>query len=166
MQGIVSMDPFGMAHALLGLAALVLGLVVFARPKGAALHRLWGTGYVVAMVLLNASGLSMYGYNGRFNMFHVFALLSLATIAGGWVPVLTRRPARVWYARHAMFMAWSYVGLVAAFVSEVAVRLPFVRPGAMFGTIVGVASVGVVAAGGLVIRRRMPPAVARMARTA
>ena len=117
MFGVHGLDWFGLAHGIIGLAALVFGLVVITQGKGSASHRLWGSLYVVSMVLLNASALAMYDFNGRFNAFHVFALVSLATLAAGWTPALLRRPARLWYERHAMFMAWSYVGLLAAFSS-------------------------------------------------
>src|SRR5687768_17780900 len=113
MLGIHGLDSFGLAHAVIGITALVLGLAVFAQAKGSASHRVWGSAYVVAMVLLNASALAMYALNGRFNTFHLFALLSLATLAAGWIPALLRRPAGRWYERHANYMAWSYIGLVA-----------------------------------------------------
>ena len=49
-------------------------------------------------------------------------------------------------------MCWSYVGLVAAFVSEVAVRVP----GVGFGYVVVVATAVVVAGGAVLIYRRVP----------
>jgi hypothetical protein len=49
-------------------------------------------------------------------------------------------------------MCWSYVGLVAAFVSEVAVRVP----GVGFGYPVIVATAVVVAGGGVLIYWRVP----------
>jgi uncharacterized membrane protein len=163
MLGIPGLDPFGLVHAGLGLVALALGLVVLLRPKGEVLHRVCGTAYAGTMLLLNGSALVIYDFNGRFNVFHALAIVNLATLAAGWVAALRRAPARVWYRRHAMFMAWSYVGLVAAFVSEIAVRLPFVRRGPTLGITVAVASFAVVAAGAEVIRRRMPAAVTRVA---
>ena len=164
MLGIPGLDPLGLVHATLGLVALGLGLAVLLRPKGAALHRLSGTAYAVTMVLLNGSALAIYDFNGRFNVFHALALVSLATLAAGWAAALRRAPAGTWRRRHAMFMAWSYVGLVAAFASEVAVRLPFVMPGPMLGLTVAATSLLVVAAGAMTIRRRMPGALARAGR--
>lgn len=163
MLGIPGLDPFGLAHALIGIAALLMGLVVVMRPKGDASHRVCGAAYVVAMVLLNASALAMYDLTGRLNAFHVFALISLATLAAGWVPALRRRPARRWYERHAMFMAWSYVGLVAAFVSEIVTRIPVFSSGAAFGAAVAGTAVAILGAGAIVIHWLVPPAVARVA---
>ena len=158
--GIPGLDPFGLAHAALGFAALALGLVVIARSKGSAAHRLWGVAYAVAMVLLNGSALAMYEVTGGPNMLHGFAVISLATLVAGWVPALTRRPAGRWYARHAVYMAWSYVGLVAAFTAEVAVRLPFGGPGRIF-VVAGMSGLVAAVLGTVLIRRLMPEAVAR-----
>jgi uncharacterized membrane protein len=160
MFGIRGLDSFGLAHALMGIAALVFGWVVLTHAKGSASHRVWGSAYAVAMVLLNASALAIYDFNGRFNTFHLFALLSLGSLAAGWVPALLRRPSGRWYERHANNMAWSYVGLVAAFVSEIATRLP-VFHGGLFGAAVAGSTLSVVGIGALLIRRRVPPIVAR-----
>lgn len=164
MLGIRGLDAFGLAHAIIGMAALSVGLVVIARAKGSASHRVWGSAYVVAMVLLNASALAMYDLNGRFNTFHLFALLSLATLAAGWIPALVRRPTGQWYARHAMYMAWSYVGLVAAFVSEIATRIPAFHVGAAFGVAVAASTLAVVVVGALLIRKQVPRLVSTLQR--
>jgi len=165
MLGIHGLDRFGLAHAVIGIAALVLGLVVIAQGKGSASHRVWGSAYVVAMVLLNASALAIYDVSGRFNTFHLFALLSLATVAAGWIPALLRRPAARWYERHAIYMAWSYVGLAAALVSEIVTRIPAFQVRALIGATVAVSTLGVVAIGALVIRRRVPRLVSRFSAT-
>jgi uncharacterized membrane protein len=162
MFGIHGLDPFGLAHAAVGIVALVLGLAVIAQGKGSAAHRVWGTAYGVSMVLLNASALVIYDFTGRFNAFHAFALMSLATLAAGWVPALLRRPAPQCFERHAMFMAWSYVGLVAAFVSEVVTRVPAFRIRPWFDAVVAVLTLTVVALGALVIRRTVPAALSRL----
>jgi uncharacterized membrane protein len=161
MFGIRGLDPFGLAHSLVGLAALAFGLLVLVRPKGGASHRLWGSFYVVAMVLLNASALAIYDFTGSFNTFHVFALVSLATVIAGWTPALLRRPAGRWYANHAAFMTWSYVGLVAAFVAEIATRIPAFGSGLWFGAAVGGSTMVVIGVGAALIRKRLPPLVAR-----
>lgn len=158
MYGIRGLDPFGLIHALLGLAALFLGLSIVLRPKGTGVHRVVGSGYVASMLLLNVTALMIYDLYGRFGPFHIAALVSLATVAAGFVPVFTRRPRQGWMGLHANFMCWSYVGLVAAFVSEVAVRVP----GVGFNTAVIVAIGIVVAAGALLIRTRVPRILSRL----
>ena len=152
MFGIRGLDPFGLVHALLGVAALILGLAVVLRRKGTRVHRRLGQGYVLTMVLLNATALMIYDLYGGFGPFHVASMISLVTVAGGFVPVYLRRPRGGWIHLHAWFMCWSYVGLVAAFVSEVAVRVP----GVGFGYAVIVATAVVVAGGAVLISRRVP----------
>jgi uncharacterized membrane protein len=111
----------GAAHFAAAVAALVLGAMVLAAPKGTAFHRTIGAGYVVAMVILGVSALAIYRLTGRFQPFHALALLSLATIARGMVPVLRRRPG--WLMAHYWNMAWSYVAPLAAACSEIVVRV-------------------------------------------
>jgi hypothetical protein len=60
MFGIRGLDSLGFVHALLGAAALLLGLAVLLRPKGAGVHPRIGRGYVVSMVALNATALMIY----------------------------------------------------------------------------------------------------------
>ena len=159
MFGIPGLDTFGLVHALIGVAALLLGLVVVLQRKGTRAHRRIGQAYVVSMVLLNATALMIYDLYGRFGPFHVAAAISLATVGAGFVPVYRRRPQTTWMSLHAMFMGWSYVGLVAAFISEIATHMPGVR----FGTGVAVATFLAVAGGAIVIHTRVPKIVLTLA---
>lgn len=152
MLGIRGLDAFGLIHALLGVAAPLLGLVVLLRHKGTRAHRRLGQGYVLSMLLLNVTALMIYDLYGSFGPFHVASIISLATVGAGFVPAYVRRPQATWMPRHATFMCWSYVGLVAAFVSEVATRVP----GLGFGVAVFAATVLVVAGGAFVIHTRVP----------
>jgi uncharacterized membrane protein len=152
MLGIRGLDPLGLVHALLGVAALILGIAQLLRRKGTPLHRRVGQAYVLSMALLNATALMIYDLDGRFGPFHVASLVSLATVAAGFVPVYLRRPRDAWMHLHAYFMCWSYVGLLAAFVSEVAVRVP----GVGFGAAVFVATAVVMASGAVLIHTRVP----------
>ena len=123
MLGIRGLDAFGAVHAALGLVALICGAVVLLRAKGTGAHRRIGGLYVAAMTCLNVTGLAIYDLYGHFGPFHVAALVSLATVAAGYVALYLRRPRGSWTEVHAIFFCWSYVGLWAAFVSEVVVRL-------------------------------------------
>jgi uncharacterized membrane protein len=124
MFGIHGLDPFGLVHTTFGFASLLLGLAVVLTPKGTSVHRRIGHYYTVNMLMLNVTALAIYDLTGRFNGFHVLALISLATIAAGVVPAWTRRPEHGWLERHGRFMAWSFAGVIAAFVAEVTSRLP------------------------------------------
>lgn len=114
--------PAGLAHVLVALAALVFGAAVVALRKGDRRHRWLGRAYLLSMLGLNATALSVYELFGGFGPFHGLALFSLATVLSGYAAARRRKPG--WKIRHAYFMAGSYVGLVAAAVAEVASRVP------------------------------------------
>ena len=153
------MWTLGQLHLASALAALAAGAWVLLRPKGTALHRRVGWVYAASMLLLNATALLIYRLTGTFGPFHVAALVSLATLVAGVVPARRRLPARSWLERHYFFMAYSYLGLVAAGFAETVTRVPAVQSfaggptPAFWGTVV-VASVAIFAVGGRLIRRR------------
>ena len=117
-------NAIAQVHVIAAIAALLLGLVVFLNRKGTHLHVQVGIGYVISMLVMNATALAIYRLTGRLNAFHIGALFSLATVLAGWVPAIRRRPPDRWLRYHFEFMSWSYVGLVAGAVSEVGTRLP------------------------------------------
>lgn len=65
----------------------------------------------------------IYRLFGGFGPFHIAAVVSGLTLAGGILPVMLRKPDGL-LAIHFSFMYWSVLGLYAAFVSEVLVRVP------------------------------------------
>lgn len=127
MLGIPGLDAFGLVHASFGIASLFLGLGVVLLPKGTMLHRRIGLSYAASMLLLNLTALAIYDLFGRFGPFHALALLSLATVVAGVLAAWLHRPAAGWLEAHARCMSWSYAGLVAAFVAEIAARVPGVN---------------------------------------
>jgi uncharacterized membrane protein len=158
MFGVRGLDSFGAIHAGFGIAGLLLGLAVVAMRKGTTWHRRTGLLYAAAMLLLNATALAIYDLFGGFGPFHILALVSLATLAAGVMPVWLRRP-REWLDVHARCMSWSYAGLVAAFFAEIGVRLPGV--GFVAGVVVPTVSVTLVAA--VFIHVRVPRIITRFA---
>jgi uncharacterized membrane protein len=129
--------------------------------KGTALHRLIGLVYVFAMLLTNISALTIYHLTGHFGLFHAFALLSLfSTIIGLALPVLRLRN---WLDGHVQWMSWSYLGLVAASLNEILVRLPLQvnTPARIFAAGAGLAVC--VAIAGLGLRPRLKRAVLKVA---
>ena len=114
-------SSMGAAHLAAAMAALVLGAVVIGLAKGTPFHRMIGAGYVAAMIIVNLSALAIYRLTGHFEAFHALALLSLAVLARGVLAALIRRPG--WLSIHFRYMAWSYVGLLAATGSEIVIRL-------------------------------------------
>jgi uncharacterized membrane protein len=162
------MSPLGFFHFATAIVALSTGAAVLLMTKGTRRHRRIGWVYVAAMVTMNGSALFIYRLFGGFGPFHAFALISLAGIIAGTVAAIRARRARIerdlprrsrLVAQHYQFMTWSYLGLCAAAVSEIATRVPAFRyapgAGAAFGMAVGVATIAVMIVGGrLIIARR------------
>lgn len=115
----------GGAHLAAALAAVVSGPLIFLRRKGDLVHRIAGYTYVLSMLVVNTLALTSYELTGGFNIFHGFAIASLASLMGGFAAVrvagLTNmfEPLRA----HAIFMGWSYFGLVLAGSSQLAYHI-------------------------------------------
>jgi uncharacterized membrane protein len=161
------MITLGWTHTIAATTALAAGAAVLLTRKGTRRHRQIGWAYVVSMLVLNVTALMIYRLFGRFGPFHVGAVFSFITVVAGTVAALGARRARarrdaVARARalrgHYQWMTWSYVGLAAAAVSEIATRVPALRPrpgqGMMvFGITVALATLLVVWVGARLIRR-------------
>ncbi len=167
------MPSIGLTHTVAAVAALILGAAVLLTRKGTRRHRQLGWGYVVSMLLLNVTALMIYRLFGRFGPFHAGAIFSLVTVVAGTAAALGARQARVRRSaveraraleRHYQWMTWSYVGLAAAAVSEIATRVPALRPRPeqtlAFGITVAISTLLVVAVGARLIRRRRSPLLA------
>jgi uncharacterized membrane protein len=161
------MISLGWTHTIAASTALVAGAAVLLTRKGTRRHRQLGWVYVVSMLLLNGTALLIYRLFGRFGPFHVGAIFSFITVVAGTAAALAARRARARrdpvararvLERHYQWMTWSYVGLAAAAVSEIATRMPALRPrpgqGMAFAITVAVATLLVVAVGARLIRRR------------
>jgi uncharacterized membrane protein len=142
----------GAMHVVLAITALVAGGAMFLQKKGGRLHRSLGYLYCVALLLVNVSALLVYQDNGGPGPFHILALISLATLSAGFVPAFTRADKSGWLHRHAYFMSWSYVGLVAAGVGQMAIKWTDL-PAAIA---VGLLSTLVVLLGGYMTHRLVP----------
>src|ERR1051326_4159570 len=94
----------GIVHTLCGVLCLIFGGVIFLSPKATRRHRTLGIAYVIAMLVLNLTALCIYHLTGRFNLFHLFAILSLAMVLIGWSQVAFRRHFRRWFYRHYTYM--------------------------------------------------------------
>ncbi|WP_395071105.1 DUF2306 domain-containing protein [Gracilimonas sp.] len=73
-------------------------------------HKIFGYVYVICMIGLNISALTIYQLFGYFRPFHVFALFSLATVFAGFIPAYRKKPKDTWVEYHYEFMNWSVVG--------------------------------------------------------
>ena len=161
------MISLGWTHTGAALTALAAGAAVLLTRKGTRRHRQLGWAYVVSMLLLNGTALLIYRLFGRVGPFHVGAVFSLVTVVAGTVAALGARRARAGrdavararaLERHYQWMTWSYVGLAAAAVSELATRMPALRPrpgqGLAFGLTVAAATLLVIGVGARLIRGR------------
>jgi uncharacterized membrane protein len=161
------MNLLGFTHTATAMLALAAGAAVLLTRKGTTRHRQVGWLYVASMLALNATALGIYRLFGAFGPFHAFAIASLFTVIAGVAAAVRargHRRARATQARaraleqHYAWMTWSYVGLVAAAMSEVATRAPVFRlqPGARlgFGLGVAIASIAVGIVGARLIRGR------------
>lgn len=117
-------STIGAAHVWMGSVALVSAAAVLMLRKGTARHGRVGRAYAAAILAINGTALSMYDLTGRPNVFHVIALVNLATLAMG--PLALRRWRRTHepgdLVTHQRRMAMSYVGVWRAFVTELLVN--------------------------------------------
>ena len=117
------MTLLGWFHIIGATLALTIGALVLTTRKGTRAHVRLGRAYGSAMLLVNLPALFLYEQTGGFGPFHIMALASLVTLTLGLVPLLLGYRTVPNLVRHGFFMAWSYVGLVAAGLAQVANHL-------------------------------------------
>ena len=118
-------SPLGVIHLFSASLALICGAAVMLARKGTLFHRMLGRVWVASMLAVNASALSIYRLTGHFELFHGLALISLLTVLAGLLAVLLKRPG--WLMVHYRFMAYGYIGLLAAATAEVVTRLRVIQ---------------------------------------
>jgi uncharacterized membrane protein len=144
-------------HVIAAFSALTAGAALLPLRKGTHIHRVIGTTYVVALVLVNVAALSLHRENA-FGVFHALAVASLTTLAVGVTPMLLGKRSPVAIATHAYCMTWSYAGLVAAGCGQLVVAV-----GQDLGAwLVPVAIGAVLSISGVVIFGKVPPILDRM----
>jgi uncharacterized protein (DUF2141 family)/uncharacterized membrane protein len=113
----------GWLHALACVVALTIGGLVLWRAKGGATHRRDGQRYLCAMVVVNLTALGIYRI-GSFNVFHILALCTLASLAIAFASARWRKPQRHWLRIHLSAVVFSYYQLVGGLINEAFVRVP------------------------------------------
>lgn len=150
MTDFFTTGSLGLTHTLVAMLAMVSGWSVLARRKGNRLHKITGYVYVAAMVAMNVSGLFIHSLF-KFGPFHWLALFSLATVLAAVWAARSIRTSSEKLQMHRDLMSWSYVGLLAAFASEVVTRTPLATNGPRFALAVLLATATVTLVGGIVI---------------
>jgi len=145
----------GMLHSVLAMFCILIGLVQLLRPKRGAGHRARGYAFVYAMLVADGAAMLIYRFTGQFNFFHAGAILNFVYIVLAILPLLQSPRRANWRLRHYYFIAWSYVALIAAAVTEVAVHVGHIARGEI-ATVATVASTIVTLIGYVLISRYRP----------
>ena len=74
------MSWVGLLHLFLMIVALVIGIAIFAWPKGTPKHKRFGRIFLAAMVVSNLAVLTIYRDAEQLGIFHYLALISLASL--------------------------------------------------------------------------------------
>ncbi len=146
----------GMIHSALALLCIGVGLTQFMRPKRGAGHRARGYAFVYAMLVADGTALLVYRFTGQFNVLHAGALLNLFCIVMAVVPLLCSPRPSNWRDVHYTWIAWSYVGLIAAAATEIVVRTGFVATRGQGWLVAFACAVTVTAIGYVIIERNRP----------
>jgi hypothetical protein len=146
----------GVLHAALATLSIALGLLQFVWPKRGAGHRARGYAYVYGLIVADAAALGLYRFTGQFNILHVGAILNALWIVLAMIPLLQapRRPG--WHIRHYYFIAWSYVSLMSAGMTQLSMHLVPVQSRQAAWMVIAAASLLTVAIGYVLIQRHRP----------
>lgn len=120
------MTLIGWLHTLACFYALAIGGVLLWRAKGGTTHRRDGLRYIYAMTFVNVSALCIYQLGG-FNVFHILALVTLASLAIAFASARWRKPGRYWLRIHLTAIVFSYYQLIGGLINEAFVRVPFLQ---------------------------------------
>jgi uncharacterized membrane protein len=155
----------GAIHVVLAVLCIGVGLIQFLRPKRGAGHRARGYLFVYAMLVADGTAMLVYQFSGRFNLFHVGAIVNFVCIVAAIVPLLRSPRSANWRRKHYYFIAWSYVSLMSAASTEIVVRVvPFTTRGQV-GVAAFVLSIVTMAIAYVLIGKYRPPAEAQSAST-
>lgn len=113
----------GWLHTLACVYALLIGARLLWRAKGGTAHRRNGQRYLLSMVVVNLTALGIYQI-GSFNVFHVLAIATLASVAIAFASARWRKPQRYWLRIHLSAIVFSYYQLIGGLVNEAFVRVP------------------------------------------
>lgn len=114
----------GLVHFIAGVIALITGTLVLLIKKGTKLHKRIGYIYVISMLVLLISSFMIYRLFDGWGIFHYASIISSISLLVGIIPAIFLRHKSYWLRLHFTGMFWSVIGLWAAFVAEMSVRIP------------------------------------------
>jgi len=116
-------SPMGGVHTISATIGLLTGAYILLSPKGTKIHKQMGYVFCVAVVLVNASALFVYDFNGgKFSVFHYLIPVSLLCLGYGILPALKKKRSANWKNKHIKGMNGAALGLWAAGATEYFVR--------------------------------------------
>ena len=93
-------SAMGLVHTVTAVLALLVGVLIFFRPKASRLHRMLGYVYSASMLTMLVTAFLIYRLTGSFNVLHIFAVISTATLGRGLYHAITRQPKGAWLDPH------------------------------------------------------------------
>ena len=122
INGFVNLTLAGWIHTIFSTIGILVGAEQLLRTRRDRLHKWLGYVYVTCMVTGDLAILTVYRFNHHFNVFHVGAIANLFCIAMALWPMLRKPRPLQWKLTHYMWICWSYVGLLAAALTEFIIR--------------------------------------------
>ena len=116
----------GWTHTLASVAAIIIGAMMIALPKGTATHKRNGDAYMITMVITNATALFIYTL-GTFRVFHWMAVGTLGLVLAGYFAAHLRKPVQRWLHLHITCMVLSYYMLIGGLINEAFLRIDSLR---------------------------------------
>ncbi|MYM27420.1 DUF2141 domain-containing protein [Duganella sp. CY15W] len=113
----------GWLHTLACCYSLIIGAKLLWAAKGGTAHQRDGRRYIYAMVFVNLSALGIYQIGG-FNIFHVLALCTLASLGIAFASARWQTPGRQWLRVHLTAIVFSYYQLIGGLINELFSRVP------------------------------------------
>ena len=156
INGFVDLTIAGWIHTVLSTVGIIVGAEQVIRTRRDRIHRQLGYVYVGSMLVADITILTVYRFSGRFNVFHVGAIVNMVMIVVALQPMLAKPRPTQWRLKHYMFICWSYVGLLAAALTELVIRTQPLGQGGPTIIATVVASMLVVCVGAVLIQRNKP----------
>jgi len=132
-------DIFATLHVAGVVLAYLCAFLIFTQRVGSQRHRMFGTGYAVAMLTAALSGFGIYN-SGHPSVFHVFSVITIVSISRGWYAIYQYRQSRDsgHLLNHYFNMAYSFMGINLAAIAQLTRAFSY-DSAAQYFTILGVA---------------------------